>query len=287
MVRVVPGGSGQLPVVPGISGGSLASRTGCGPKLPTSEDAPVHVRVFGGLADQLGGNHVEVALRDDGTATVAELRASLARDHPHVAGLLPSVSVAVELEVAEDPRTIPAGAEVALLPPVAGGSSDFVGAGDSDDVDTEQPVIVTGLAVPPLDIAGTLAGLATPTAGATALFLGTVRDHAPDLPDVVRLEYSAYEAMAERELDRIALETIDAHPAVTGIALVHALGDLPIGAHTVLVACASPHRDEAFAACREALEELKARVPVFKREIAADGSDRWVGLPGGTSGPGG
>jgi len=255
----------------------------------------VHVRVFGGLADQLGGNHVEVALRDDGTATVAELRALLARDHPHVAGLLPSVSVAVDLEVAEDLRAIPAGAEVALLPPVAGGAGDGEGAGDAGDADPpgdagdlgDGPVVVTGLAAPPLDIAGILARLATPTAGATALFLGTVRDHAPDLPDVVRLEYSAYEPMAERELDRIARETVAAHPAVTGIALLHALGDLPVGAHTVLVACTSPHRDEAFTACREALEELKSRVPVFKREVTADGSDRWVGLPGEGSADGG
>jgi len=237
----------------------------------------VRVRVFGGLADHLGGNHVEVALADDGTATVAELRAVLARDHPHVAGLLPSVSVAVELEVAGDPQVIPAGAEVALLPPVAGGSGDADGPGGSVSGDG-RPVIVTGLAVPPLDVAGTVRRLATPTAGATALFLGTVRDHAPDLPDVVRLEYTAYEPMAERELDRIALEMIASHPALTGIALVHAIGDLPVGAHTVLVACTSPHRDDAFTACREALEELKARVPVFKREITADGRDRWVGL---------
>ncbi len=238
----------------------------------------MRVRVFGGLADQLGGSHVDVALPDDGTATVADLRASLARDYPRIAGLLPSVSVAVALEVTEDTRTIPTGAEVALLPPVAGGAGDGDGAGD------RRPVIITELAVPPLDIAGTLARLATSAAGATAMFLGTVRDHAPDLPDVVRLEYSAYEPMAERELDRIAREAVVAHPAVTGIALLHALGDLPVGAHTVLVACTSPHRDDAFAACREALEELKSRVPVFKREITADGSDRWVGLPGEGSG---
>ncbi|MEX2548939.1 MAG: molybdenum cofactor biosynthesis protein MoaE [Nitriliruptoraceae bacterium] len=236
----------------------------------------MHVRVFGGLADHLGGTHVEVALPDDGTVTVADLLSELSRHHPGVSTLLPAVSVAVDLEIAEGSRTIPAGAEVALLPPVAGGA-DAAEGGDGR-------VVVTGLAAPPLDIAGTLAKLATPTAGATALFLGTVRDHAPDLPDVVRLEYSAYEPMAERELERIARETITAHPAVTGVALLHALGDLPVGAHTVLVACTSPHRGEAFAACREALEELKSRVPVFKREVTADGTDRWVGLSEGPAG---
>jgi molybdopterin synthase catalytic subunit len=102
----------------------------------------------------------------------------------------------------------------------------------------------------------------------------------------VLLEYSAYEAMAERELSRIAEEVGSAHPEVRGLALLHALGELTVGAHTILIAAASPHRAEAFAACHEALEAVKARVPVFKREVTADGSHRWVGLPDdGAAGP--
>ncbi|MEX0592769.1 MAG: molybdenum cofactor biosynthesis protein MoaE, partial [Nitriliruptoraceae bacterium] len=106
----------------------------------------------------------------------------------------------------------------------------------------------------------------------------TVRDHAPDLGDVVGLEYSAYPAMAERELMTIADDIAQQHSAITGIALVHAVGDLAVGDHTILVACVSPHRAQAFDACRDALEEVKRRAPIWKRERTRDGMSRWVGL---------
>jgi len=131
----------------------------------------------------------------------------------------------------------------------------------------------------PLDVDGTIAQLGDPQAGAIALFLGTVRDHAEDLDGVVRLEYSAYEEMAARELSVIADELRATHPEVRGVALLHALGRLEVGAHTILIAVSSPHRADAFAACRDALEAVKERVPVFKREVTADGAHRWVGLP--------
>jgi len=230
----------------------------------------MRVRVFGGLTEQVGGPHIEVDLPDDGSTTVADLRAAVASAYPHLAPLLHRVSVAVDLEVARGPARIPAGAEVALLPPVAGGAGHDQHAG---------PVtVVTGLVTPPIDVEGTIERIAADGAGATALFLGTVRDHAPDLGGVVQLQYSAYEPMAARELEAIAGEVRDAHPEVTGLALLHAIGDLPVGAHTVLIACTSAHRATAFAACREALEAVKDRVPVFKREIATDGTARWVGL---------
>lgn len=239
----------------------------------------MRVRVFGGLTEQVGGHHLEVDLPDDGSATVADLRLAVATAHPHLAPLLRRITVAVDLEVARSSDPIPTGAEVALLPPVAGGAVQ----GPPAD---ELPV-VTGLVVPPIDVAGTIATIASDAAGATALFLGTVRDHAPDVGGVVQLQYTAYEAMAEHELAVIAEELRATYPALTGIALLHALGDLPVGAHTVLVACTSAHRATAFDACRVALEAVKDRVPVFKREITTDGTARWVGLepPAGEPSP--
>ncbi len=230
----------------------------------------MRVRVFGGLTEQVGGPHIEVDLPDDGSATVEDLRLAVASAYPHLAPLLQRVSVAVDLAVARGPDPIPAGAEVALLPPVAGGCGH--------EAHGAEVSVVTGLVTPPIDVVGTIERIAADGAGATALFLGTVRDHAPDLGGVVQLQYSAYEPMAARELETIAGEVRDAHPEVTGLALLHAIGDLPIGAHTVLIACTSAHRATAFAACREALEAVKDRVPVFKREIATDGTARWVGL---------
>jgi MoaE-MoaD fusion protein len=229
----------------------------------------MRVRVFGGLTEHVGGHHIEVALPDDGSASVADLREAVAAVHPHLAPLLRQVTVAVDLYVARGTDRIPAGAEVALLPPVAGGATGST----SDEV-----AVRTGLVTPPIDVAGAIAAIAADAAGATALFLGTVRDHAPGLAGVVQLQYTAYEPMAERELEVIADEVRATYPAVTGIALLHALGELPVGAHTVLIACSSAHRATAFDACRFALEAVKDRVPVFKREVTSDGTTRWVGL---------
>lgn len=224
----------------------------------------VEVRCFGGLTDRVGDSRVEVDVDED--ATVADLRDALATAHPSIASLLPSVKVAVDLEVAGDDQALAGAHEIALLPPVAGGSDD------------QPPRVVTGLSAPPIDVDGTIAKVTSPDAGAAAVFLGTVRDHAHDLDDVVRLDYSAYQEMAEHVLARIARELLGDHPAVRGIALVHAIGDLEVGDHTVLVVCTSAHRAEAFDACRDALERVKDRVPVWKREVTRDGAHRWVGL---------
>jgi len=238
----------------------------------------MRVRVFGGLTEQVGGHHLEVDVPEDGSVSVADLRVAVAATYPHLAPLLRQVTVAVDLEVARGDDPIPAGAEVALLPPVAGGATS--------GPDRTEVAILTGLVTPPIDVAGAIDAVAADAAGATALFLGTVRDHAPGLAGVVQLQYSAYEPMAERELASIAEELRTSHPAVTGIALLHALGDLPVGAHTVLVACTSPHRATAFEACRAGLEAVKERVPVFKREVATDGTTRWVGFePASQQGP--
>ena len=233
----------------------------------------LEVRTFGGLAERAGLATLVVELPDG--ADVALLRCIVAAQHPELAPLMPRVAVSVDLELATDATVIAPGAEVALLPPVAGGSDGTDGDASSADART-----VTGLVHGPIDVEGTVARIGAPDVGAVVTFLGTVRDHAEDLDGVVRLEYSAYEAMAERELARIAEEIRTAHPEVRGLALVHALGELTVGSHTILVAASSPHRAEAFAACRDALEAVKERVPVFKREVTADGAHRWVGLPG-------
>jgi MoaE-MoaD fusion protein len=226
----------------------------------------LEVRLFGGLADRVGRSRIEVELADD--ATVADLRAAVAEAHPALAPLLARTNVAVDLEVAPGHRELAGAQEVAFLPPVAGGA----------DVGPERPV-VTGLRAPPLPVDATIAEVTTPDVGGTAVFLGTVRDHAPDLGGVVGLDYSAYPQMAERVLATIADELFVEHPDVRGIALLHAVGDLDVGDHTILIVCTAAHRAPAFAACRDALERVKERVPVWKRERTADGSTRWVGLP--------
>jgi molybdopterin synthase catalytic subunit len=123
----------------------------------------------------------------------------------------------------------------------------------------------------PIDVAS-LAG-ATTGDGAVCLFVGTVRSTNRGRA-VLRLEYEAYEEMALPLMEEIAAETERAFP-VTDVRLVHRLGRLDIGEASVAVAVSSPHRAEAFAACRFAIDALKARVPIWKKEFYADGSE-WL-----------
>ena len=120
----------------------------------------------------------------------------------------------------------------------------------------------------PIDIAA-LAG-ASPADGAVCLFVGVVRNENQGRA-VLRLEYEAYEEMALPLLEEIAAETRRLYP-VTDVRLVHRLGRLEIGEASVAVAVSSPHRAEAFAACRFAIDTLKTRVPIWKKELYADGS---------------
>lgn len=237
----------------------------------------LEVRMFGGLTERAGGNRVRVELTEP--ATVADLRAALSDQHPALAPLLPRVKVAVDLEVADDEVALTPDSEVALLPPVAGGAGGAGVQGEQGEQGDRRPRIHTGISAPPLDIADALSDITGPEVGGTAIFLGTVRDHAPDLDGVVGLDYSTYPEMAEKVLAEIAAEIARDHLDVTGIALVHAIGELDVQDHTILIACAAAHRGPAFEACRDALERVKDRAPVWKRERTGDGAHRWVGLP--------
>ncbi len=127
----------------------------------------------------------------------------------------------------------------------------------------------------PIDLASLHA--TTPVDGALCLFVGVVRNENAGRP-VLYLEYEAYEEMALPLMQQIAADARRRWP-VTDLRLVHRLGRLEIGDSSVAVAVASPHRAEAFAACRFAIDTLKARVPIWKKEYYADGS-AWREGPG-------
>lgn len=129
------------------------------------------------------------------------------------------------------------------------------------------------LTAAPLDPAAVLAGLQAPGLGGTALFIGSVRQSADDGP-VIAIEYSAYDAMAEAEAGRVMAEAARRWPDARMV-LQHRLGRVPVGEASVLVAAAAPHRAEAFAACRYVIEEVKRRVPVWKKEFHSDGTAEW------------
>jgi molybdopterin synthase catalytic subunit len=125
----------------------------------------------------------------------------------------------------------------------------------------------------PIDIGELLAPVQSPERGGIATFFGLVRNHHAGRA-VLRLEYSAYAPMAEAECARIVAEAESRWQAA--VALRHRTGALAIGDMAVGVAAASAHRDEAFAACRYVIEEVKRRVPIWKREFYADGTVVWV-----------
>ncbi len=126
----------------------------------------------------------------------------------------------------------------------------------------------------PISPAALLALVAGPDCGATCLFLGTVRD-GPEDGGVTGIEYSAYEAMVGAELDRIIAEARRRWPAVR-VALRHRLGLVPTEEASIGIAAAAPHRADAFATCRYVIEEVKQRLPIWKKELRADGSVLWV-----------
>ncbi|WUD73311.1 molybdenum cofactor biosynthesis protein MoaE [Streptomyces sp. NBC_00510] len=114
------------------------------------------------------------------------------------------------------------------------------------------------------------------SAGGTALFVGTVRDHdGPSGAEVTGLGYSAHPG-AEAELRRVAEKVVADFP-VKALAAVHRVGELRVGDLAVVVAVSCPHRAEAFAACRRLIDDLKREVPIWKHQAFADGTEEWVG----------
>ena len=126
----------------------------------------------------------------------------------------------------------------------------------------------------PIDPAAVLRSVGAPEDGAVVLFLGTVRDHS-DGAAVEGLTYEAYESMAERELAAIATEAAE-RAGSDRVVVVHRVGALGIGDVSVAIAVSSPHRAEAYDASRHVIEEIKKRLPVWKREHYVDAGGRWV-----------
>lgn len=134
----------------------------------------------------------------------------------------------------------------------------------------------------PLSVDEALARVRRPGAGGLAVFVGAVRDESSGRT-VTRLEYSAYASMARREMERIAAELESEIPGVR-VAVMHRIGSLEVGDAAVVCAASAPHRGEAFEACRALIDRIKARVPIWKREIGPDGA-AWVGWEDARCGP--
>lgn len=154
---------------------------------------------------------------------------------------------------ARESELLEEGDELAVIPPVSGGAR-LVGA-------------------EPVDVDGLIAAVRGPEHGAICVFLGTVRNEFRGRP-TAKLHYEAYADMAERELQKLALEVEQQHGGCR-VALYHRTGTLELTEASVGVAVAAPHRAEAFDGCRRVIEEIKQRVPIWKREIAPGGEEVW------------
>jgi molybdopterin synthase catalytic subunit len=130
---------------------------------------------------------------------------------------------------------------------------------------------MTHLTQQPLDVTELLAEVQSPERGGTCLFLGTVRND----DGVTAIDYSAYEQMANEEIDRILSDARQSWPEAR-VELRHRLGEIPAGEASIAIAAAAPHRDEAFSACRFVIEEVKKRLPIWKKEMFADGTAAWT-----------
>jgi MoaE-MoaD fusion protein len=243
----------------------------------------VRIRLFAVQRELAGTRELEVPLADG--ATVEDAWSALVERHPVLGPGRPSVRFARNGAYADAATTLANGDEVAMIPPVSGGSG----------------VRLLELREAPFDagILGELTDrLADPGDGAAVGFLGRTR-LSPGTPApgqeaeaarhagraVESLSYEAHETMALAVLATIADE-IEARFAVTGLAIVHRLGDVPLGEPSIAVVAVSPHRDAAFEAARYAIDETKARAPIWKAERFADGHV-WIGAPArtGPTGP--
>src|SRR5438067_12098391 len=126
----------------------------------------------------------------------------------------------------------------------------------------------------PISLDALLGEVSSAARGGTCLFLGTVRS-GPEEQGVTAIEYSAYEEMVEAEFARLVADA-DARWPEARIAVRHRLGTIPSGEASIAIAVAAPHRAEAFEACRFVIEEVKRRIPVWKKELRVDGSATWV-----------
>ncbi|WP_342380978.1 molybdopterin converting factor subunit 1 [Myxococcus stipitatus] len=190
--------------------------------------------------------------------TVREVLRLLSVAHPGLAPLLPHLRVAVDQEFVGVDAPVRPGAEVALIPPVAGGSPGLFRVVDR-----------------PLRLEEVVEAVGGESCGGLVTFSGSVRNQTKGRR-VLRLEYEAYAPMAEKKLAEIGAEVATLWPGVR-LAVVHRVGTLVPGELAVVIATASPHRREAFRGCEYTIERLKQDVPIWKKEFFEDG-EVWVGL---------
>lgn len=218
----------------------------------------VTVLTFGMLRDLPGQIPDSIDLPSG--ATVADLLAHCRKCRSESADLWSSVAVAVNREYAPATHALSDGDEVALLPPVSGGSGDHASPATSHVALTTDPISAASIAEP----------LKHGEDGAVVVFDGIVRNHTRGRRTLY-LFYEAYPEMALARMKQLASEALQSYP-IRDVAIVHRLGRLEVGETSVIIAVASAHRAAAFDACRWLIDTLKQTVPIWKKEFFEDGA---------------
>jgi MoaE-MoaD fusion protein len=207
----------------------------------------VTVRLFAGLREQAGAS--ERALELPAGARVADVWDALGLGEQP-----PGLLYAVNREYAAGERVLEEGDEVAVIPPVSGGAFTL----------SERP----------LDLEAVVAEVADERAGGIATFVGTTRIESRGRT-VRHLEYEAYAGMAEKVMADLAAD-LERRYELCKVAIAHRVGRVGIGETSVIIAVSAPHRQDALAACKDAIDTLKETVPLWKKE-AYEGGEEWIG----------
>jgi len=222
----------------------------------------ITVLFLGPARDLSGVDSEEIDLQDH--SSIGDLRGHLSQHYPKLGAALGAIRFAVNETFATDATALNDGDEVALSPPVSGG--------------TDEETVLVDLVSEPICIDRVRSFImGDPAYGGIATFEGVTRsERDPDHGDLIRLEYEAYESMARQQLEVIAEEACRRWKAGR-VAIIHRLASVPPGEVSVMISVACGHRAEAFESCRWLIDTLKKDVPIWKKDVFEDGLVRWVG----------
>jgi molybdopterin converting factor subunit 1 len=237
----------------------------------------ISVLFFATLKDRAGVKQTSLELAQD--AKVKDLKRVLKTRFPDLEPALASTLVSVNQEFAMDDDNLPDKAEVALFPPVSGGSGTSLDAErDGSEAPEKRAPTIFSITEDALDLNALLVEITLPSTGAACFFTGMVRaETRRGMPHTTAyLEYEAYKPMAEAKMRQVAEEIRQRWPSVEGVAVVQRIGRLDPGTPTVMIACTAAHRDTGvFEAARYGIDRLKEIVPVWKKEVGSQG-ESWV-----------